>query len=738
MNVVAFDFETHLIRPAQMAPPPVCLSWQRPGEEPRILHAGSAELGVGSDRPVFDLIHSWLTSDVLLVGHNIAFDFGVAAARWPALVPLIFRAYDENRVADTMIRQQMLDIASGQFRGREQRFPKEITLSAEDVKDLIEAGMDIPEDGKKTVWGAKWIQHNYNLGDLIWRCAGRKLKKGKGRGEGASEGATEGDGTEDSWRLRYAELANVPVEQWPQDAIEYPLEDARATLDVFLTQEAHKEFIEDQFRQTRGAWALFLTQTWGLRTHGPGVDALERETIAALGEIEDGLKEAGLVRTGERVIVRGPDGQPKLWKNGKVRTRSGGKAGSRDTKMAKARMLMVCQATGKPVRLTDKGGICLDSDACAASEDDLLQDYAELSALKKMISNEIPTLRMGTVYPIHTRYGLAASGRSTSSGPNVQNPKRNNEVIRDGQVKYRLPDVREIWKPRRGYIYAQADFSSMELCTLAQCCVTLFGESELANTINAGRDPLTEFAVSLMGISYEEGMALKKSGDHAFVQRRQTAKVAMYGMPGGLGADTLVLYARKSYKVDITVEEAKKLKENWFGRFPEMRKFFAYCGSLVDADTGKGSMILPLSQRWRGGTHYTGICNSFFQGWASDCAKRATYLVQRACYAEPESVLYNSRPVLFVHDELVTEVLDDYYAHDKATEMARLMMQGANEFLPDVPVKAEPQLMTVWSKDAMDVFDERGRLVPWDPGMKVRKAVVYDKKGKPIVWKEAA
>ena len=1065
-KVVAFDFETHLIRPAQMAPPPVCLSWQSPGEEASIAHCGSAIARI-SDQPAHDLLVRWLTTDTILVGHNVSYDLGAACARWPELVRLVFTAYDQDRIADTMIRQQLLDIAAGQFRGREQRFPKEVTLSEDDVKDLIEVGMDIPENGKKTIWASKWVQHNYGLDDIIWRAAGRRLDKGA-----------------DSWRLRYAELADVPLEQWPPEAVAYPLEDARATLDIYLAQEVHKEFIKDHFRQAYAAWSLFLIQTWGLRTHGPGVDALERETIAALGEIEDGLKAAGLVRTGERVVVLGLDGKPKVMKNGKVRTRSGGKPGSKDTKVAKRRMIEVCQRRGKPVRLTDKGGICLDSDACEASGDDLLEDYAELSALKKLISNEIPTLRMGTVYPIHTSYGLAASGRSTSciakgskiqmpchrgrypqgkpieeivagdrvysydlegrlylqrvlwagctgnkpvvkvtwrgqgrkhsgellltadhhvmlfegiwreagalrpgdrvtalsagtrkregykaywhlysryrqdtlehvfaneqltgirheavhhvdhdvnnnelynlcgmtaedhhklhhreaspetlakriavlldpetrrrriaaikrgpenpcwmsvprwtllrwaalsagkirymmelsghdyeflhakmrlhgidlmklrkrynldgqylskrvvrlaaqlegnarhktlkigyyrfpemvdfwglsnnheilsvepagfsdvydleventstfianelcvhnSKPNVQNPKQKNEVIRNGELKYRLPDVREIWMPRPGYIYAQADFSSMELCTLAQCCITLFGESELAKTINAGRDPLTEFAINLLpgNVSYEEGIARKKSGadDSEFYNARQASKVAMYGMPGGLGADTLVLFARKSYNVTLTADEtprtgARWLKAAWLARFPEMRKFFDYCGGLVDRDRGEGSMLLPFSQRWRGGTHYTGICNSWFQGWASDSAKRATCLVQRACYAEPESVLYNSRPVLFVHDELVTEVLNDYYAHDKAVEMARLMVQGANEFLPDVPVRADPQLMTVWSKSAIDVFDERGRLVAWDPDMKARKAVVYDKKGKRIEW----
>jgi hypothetical protein len=135
---------------------------------------------------------------------------------------------------------------------------------------------------------------------------------------------------------------------------------------------------------------------WGLRTHKPGVDKLERETLGALAEIEEDLKAAGLVR----------------------------EKGTRNVKAARARMVQACQAIGKPVRLTAKGQVSLDSDACEASEDDLLEDYAELSALKSILSKDIPALSAGTVQPVHTSFGMAASGRTTSSKPNVQNFRR--------------------------------------------------------------------------------------------------------------------------------------------------------------------------------------------------------------------------------------------------------------------------------------------------------------------------
>jgi DNA polymerase-1 len=213
-------------------------------------------------------------------------------------------------------------------------------------------------------------------------------------------------------------------------------------------------------------------------------------------------------------------------------------------------------------------------------------------------------------------------------------------------------------------------------------------------------------------VSYEEAVRLRESGDEKFDNARQTAKVANFGMPGGLGPEKLVLFARKSYGVILTEERARELKAQWLERWPEMRLFFQRVGDLIDEDTGLGVVEQIFSQRLRGGCHYTALANSYFQGLGADAAKRATYLVSRACYAEPQSVLYGSRIVNQVHDELIVEVDDDALAHDKAIELGRLMVEGANEFLPNVPARVEPLLARMWSKKAKRVFKD-GRLVPW-------------------------
>ena len=640
-TVICFDTETCLFRPGTMAPELVCVTWQelRKGVrgEPSILHV--------NDPKCEDLVWGWLkSSDCLLAGQNVSYDLGVFCAQWPEFLPLVFAKLDRGQITCTKVRQQLLDIAAGQFRGHLQHFTKQV----------------VDEGVTHEVKGARWIAHNYDLDSLVWRCAGRRLDK-------------------DTYRMRYGELLEHPIEAWPEGARTYPLEDARATMDVFLAQELHVEFIPDQFRQTQYQWARHLTAAWGLRTYAPGVEKLRLGTEAALADIEQSLVDAGLVRHD----------------------------GSRDTKRAKARMIEVCKAAGITLRLTDKGAPSLDADACEASGDGLLEDYAELTSLKAVLNKDLPVLASAVDFPVHTSFGMAASGRSTSSKPNVQNPRR-------------LPGIREAFVPREGHVYAQADFSALELHTLAQVCVSLFGKSHLADVLNAHIDPHTALAADIFGISYDAAVLAKKAGDERFDSARQTAKVANFGIPGGLGIEKLCLFARKSYGVKITPDEAKALKAAYLARWPELAEFFKYVGSSIDEETGEGMLAQLFSGRIRGGCHYTAACNSWFQGLGADAASRAHYLVEKACYAEPDSPLYGSRAVNFVHDEIILETPYDPAAPEVASnvayELGRLMVKGANEFLPDVPSRTEPLLAVCWSKKAKPVYLPNTKvLVPWKP-----------------------
>jgi DNA polymerase-1 len=699
--MLAFDSETALIRPANLAPDPACITWASTGQAPQIVHAADAQ----------PLLSDWLARE-RLVGHNVAFDLAVVGQRFPELLPAIFCAYDEDRITDTMIRQWLLDTAAGIYRGR------------------------VGEKGR-------WVEHRYALEDLARRCAGIELEK-------------------DAWRLSYGDLIHTPLDRWsakaremqaaavprvaeldakiqfyaeageesivkaltkerdglramidgdPSRVVTYPLDDARATLAVWEAQEKHAAYLDDQYRQARAYFALYLSSAWGLRTDPEGVEILRRETQAAYDDLEIGLMEIGLVR--------------------------GDKKRSRDTKAAKLRMVQVCREERITLRRTDGHAVedpeknkckdadgnklppgddrcvehvSLDSDACGACGDDVLEDYSELSTLKKVLTNDVQMLTKGVLYPVHTRYGFAETARTTSSKPNIQNLRR-----RVG--------IREAFVPREGNVFFSCDYPQLELYTLAQCCMTWLGESKLAQVLNAGRDPHLTFAAVVLSTPYERAEERLAAQDEEIEDVRHLCKQGNFGFPGGLGIPKFERLVRKNLKPEIIARlgintaRLKLLKEQWFATYTEMPQYFARVNALCEMGGGRATVESLFTKRFRGGASYCAACNNGFQALGADCAKEAAWRIARAQYVERESPLFNTRTVAFVHDEFVGECRREQL-HDAGYELARLMREGANKYLPDVPipaVKLQPVGMLRWSKKAKAVFDEGGRLIPWTP-----------------------
>lgn len=612
-----YDTETALIAPARLAPPLTCMT--------DCIDGGRAALR--DHREAAARMREALDSKWLIVGHNVAYDNAVMAVEEPELLPAIFDAYETDRVTDTKIRQQLGDIADGKFGGY---------LDKNNV----------------------WRKRQYDLASLARRHLGIELEK-------------------DEWRLRYAEFRDVPIEQWPEGAREYPRKDAETTRDVYLVQEKlyGPVILADQFRQARAYWALHLSSAWGVHTSKENVERLKGMTEKARDEILAGLLEAGLVR----------------------------KDGTRDTKKAKALMV---EAMGEAHHKTASGGVCLDEEACRASDNQLLIDYSTYSTLNKVLSTDIPMLAAASHTPIHTSYGMAETGRTTSSknralgaagGGNIQNLRV-------------LPGIRECIVPRPGKVFIQADYKAFELYALGQSCLDILGKSKLAEALNGGLDPHCVVASQISGASYEEVKKASKKKSDQFYPDRQAGKVADFGLPGGLGVKKFVDYAWTGYHVKITEDQARFIKQSWFQSWPEMVEFFAYVNTL---QTPNGYVIeLPRSHRFRGGATYCAACNTLFQGVAADGAKAAAFLIQKACYVEPWSPLYGSRIVAFVHDEFIGET-DEDKAPEAAEELSRLMVAGAKTIMPDMDLQAEPCLMAKWSKEAETLRDDKGRLIVW-------------------------
>jgi DNA polymerase I len=617
--VITFDTETFLIAPGSLAPPLVCVSW---------FHNGQAGIAHWSEsRELLRAI--WALELGPVIGHNVAYDACVTCAAFPDLTPLVFDAYARGQVHCTQIREQLLDIRAGKFEGYE--------------------GND----------GA-WHKPTYALSALVAKYLGRDILASKGP---------------DGWRLRYSELWHLPIADWPADAIEYPLDDARHTQAVYDLQDRDPGGpIAHATQRAAVDFALKLASTWGLHTSPETVGNLQAKTEEGLAKLQAELEAAGFVRPN----------------------------GVRDTKAVKA--YVEAHAEPEQIRRTAKGGISLSAGALRdlSEEHPLLEAYGEFGELRSVIAKDVKALIQGTHTPIHTRFNMAVSDRVTSSKPNVQN--------------WRVyPGIRECFEPRTGYVYIQADYAGMELATLATVCLRLFGESKLADALIAKRDPHLSLGAQLIGVSYEECYRLYKAGDPAAKKARVMAKPANFGLPGGLGLKTFQVFCKVKYGVELTLEQATHLRDTWFTTYPEMRKFFAYVRSLRRGSTERGRdywVTEIVTNRVRGGCLYTAACNDHFQALGASMSQAALFEVSRECYTTPRSPLWGSRPVNYVHDEIIAES-PEHLASGAARRMAEIMGEVGRRYLPEVGCEAPPVVMRRWSKAAHELLDSNGNLIPW-------------------------
>ncbi len=485
------------------------------------------------------------------------------------------------------------------------------------------------------------------------------------------EGKTEAD----AWRYRYRELDGVPLSQWDRSALQYALDDALTTWDVHQGQRAwmiaKNKICMDMYQRARGHWALHLMGAWGLRTDAEKVDELAQRVRNRVASAKITLQRVGFIK---------PDGKKDL------------KAIRKQVEHAYARR-------GQKAPITTKGSTSTSRDVLFASEDPSLKLLASISNDEKLLTTYVPVLEQGKTLPVNASYNaVVATGRTSCRKPNVQNQPREG-------------GVRECWIPREGNVYVQADYSIAELCALAQCCIYMGNESKMADALNQGRDLHLDLASKILGVSYDDALRLKAEGDKEIKNARQMAKIANFGIPGGLGVASLVSFAKMAYGVVLSEVQATDLKNQWLEAYPEMKAYFRHVRDQLRTQE-RFELRQWRSSRIRGNVGYTDGCNSPFQGLAADFGIDMCFHVARACYIDVKSPLYRCRPVAFVHDEIILECEADR-GHEAAIELQKIMERRARAWCPDIPIQAEPCIMTRWYKDAEIKYDSNGRIIPW-------------------------
>lgn len=660
-TVVAWDTETFPIglvpentkRPKtnrNPVPRMVCMTYSIDGRSAKLVRGKEA----------VKLWLGWLTRhDVKLVGANVAFDMLVMARAAMELMgvdalPTIFEAYEDNSVfADGRIHDVQI---------REQ------------LVDIAIAGLK---------------DSGYNLSKLVKRHLGLDISASK-----------SGD---DVWRLRYNELHKYDTEHWPEAAVAYAKDDAKLTWQVYESQRrvtystygtivAGENGVENEQFQVMAAFALHLMTTWGLRVDLAFTEQLDAQYAARADELSKPLKEWGILR---------PSGSENQDETRRLYAKAFAEVG-----------LDPVMTDGGKISTGEKSRTALTDAGYSNPKFDVLQEYKRA---EKFRTTYLEPAMMAWPYSMCPRFSaLVGSGRTSSSGPNIQNFPKHSKKIDTLDAS----DVRRCFIPRDGNVFVNADYSTLELRTLAQVNLNLgVAHVHMAEALQEGRDLHTDFAAQLLGLDYQTAInALSIEGHELFKKvnkNRKVAKVANFGFPGGLGPAALVTYARGSYGVKIAPDEAVRLRDHWMNRWSEMAAYFDYINECQRYDgvvAIKQHAPFRNQSNWRTRhcDRYTSACNTLFQGMAADGCKTALWMLAKGCYIDESSPLHGFRLNAFIHDEFLLEG-PEHRASEAADELVRIMQDGMAKFTPDIPILAEPALGRRWDVNMASKRDTHGR-----------------------------
>jgi DNA polymerase-1 len=298
-------------------------------------------------------------------------------------------------------------------------------------------------------------------------------------------------------------------------------------------------------------------------------------------------------------------------------------------------------------------------------------EHRTLSKLKSTYADSLPLLINPATGRIHTSFNqlVAATGRLSSSNPNVQNIPIRTELGRR---------IRAAFVPDPGHRFVAADYSQIELRILAH----VSGEESLIAAFRAGEDIHRRTAAEVFGVELAQVTS----------EQRDVAKTTNFSVIYGVTAFGL------SRGLSITPKEAQEFLTRFFERHPKVK---AYLERTVAEGRERGFVQTLLGRRRyipelrSGNPNLRGFAermatNAPIQGTAADLTKIAMVRMAAALAASG----LRSRMLLQVHDELLFEAPEDEIPRLEA--LAREVMEAAMTL--DVPLKVDIKTGADWAQ----------------------------------------
>jgi len=265
---------------------------------------------------------------------------------------------------------------------------------------------------------------------------------------------------------------------------------------------------------------------------------------------------------------------------------------------------------------------------------------------------------------IHTHFQqtVAATGRLSSTGPNLQNiPVRTEEGRK----------IRDCFTVGKGYVaLLTADYSQIEMRIMAH----LSHDERLLAAFTSGEDLHATVAGLVFGVKQSE----------VDPEMRRQMKAMSYGLAYGLSSYGLAI------QLDISPPAAQQLMDTYFERFGGIRDYLktvvedARKVGYTETIMGRRRYLPDLmhDNRQRREVAERMALNAPIQGSAADIIKLAMLNVQIAIEKEK----LKSRLLLQIHDELILEVVAG--EEEKISELVRREMGAAYPLKAPLDVNA--------------------------------------------------
>lgn len=292
-------------------------------------------------------------------------------------------------------------------------------------------------------------------------------------------------------------------------------------------------------------------------------------------------------------------------------------------------------------------------------------EHRQIAKLKGTYVDALPALVNPNTGRVHTSFNqtVAATGRLSSSDPNLQNVPARTEQGRQ---------IRQAFLPPDGWLILTADYSQIELRLLAH-----FTQDEVLQQAFA-EDKDIHAIVAAQVFNVPEAEVTK--------DQRRAAKTVNFGILYGMSGSGLAI------RLGITRAEADQFIDSYFARYP---KVLQYQTDLLNTARQSGHVATLLGRRRRFDPNAIRPRSSFqqrstaereainmeIQGSAADLMKLALLGVHRRL----QEGKLRANLLLTVHDELVLEAHPDDLR--PVAELVRSEMSGAMTL--SVPLKVD-------------------------------------------------